>query len=362
MNFSEAVSTWRADQRRFEELGVHFPEAQAYIPDEFRHDFALAMDAQPELATSPNSGIPALFTTFVDPTIFEVLFSPTKATEVLPEVQKGSWLDETVIFPVTEATGEVSSYGDYSANGRAGMNSSFPQRQSYRYQLIKEYGDLEMDRAGLAKINWVAGIDKAAAQSFNRFNNAAYLLGINGMENYGLMNDPNLSAAITPTTKAAGGAAWVLNGKINATANEVYADIEALFYQLVVQTGGIIDQDSAMTMALPNTSAVALTATNSFGVNVGDLMKKNFPNLKTVTVPQYQVRSAANPQGLAAGNLAQLIVGELEGQQTGFTAYAEKMRSHPVIRQLSSYQQKVSASTWGSVIRMPAAIAQMIGI
>lgn len=362
MNYQEAVSTWRADRAHFERLGVVLPDVRQYTPDEWKSDIGIAMDAAPTLFTDPNSAIPAMLTSMIDPEIFEILFSPNKAAEIMGEVKRGTWVDDTIFFPVVEATGETSSYGDYSNNGRAGVNTNWPQRQNYLFQVIKEYGEREMDRAGLAKINWVSAIDKAAALTIDKFFNLSYFFGIAGLQNYGLLNDPDLSAAIAPAPKAGGGTAWVVNGYINATANEIYLDIEALYYRLVTQTGGLVDQETKMVLALGTNAAVAMTATNSFNVNVSDLLKKNFPNLTIVQAVQYNARTAANPQGVAAGNFVQLAATELEGQKTGFAAYSEKMRAHPIIRHMSSFRQKVSAGTWGAVIRMPAAVAAMVGV
>src|SRR5229473_114612 len=110
MNFQEAQSTWRADRAHFERLGVVMPEVTTYIPDEWKRDYTLAMDAQPALFTSPNSAVPAMLTTMIDPDVFEIVFAPSKAAEILGEVRRGTWLDDTIMFPVVEATGEVSSY------------------------------------------------------------------------------------------------------------------------------------------------------------------------------------------------------------------------------------------------------------
>ena len=109
-------------------------------------------------------------------------------------------------------------------------------------------------------------------------------------------------------------------------------------------------------------SAVALTATNSFNVNVYDLLKKNFPNIRFETAVQYGVLSASNPQGVAAGNMVQMIAENVEGQDTGYCAFNEKMRSHPIVRGLSSFKQKLTAGTWGAVVRMPVAFASMVGV
>jgi len=365
MNLHEAIAAFEADKPFLEARGISWApgaEVKAYLPDAFRRDFTLAMDAQPSLVTDPNSAVPAMLTTLIDPQIYRVLFAPTKAAEIATEVRKGTWLDETTMFPVVEFTGEVSSYGDYAENGRAGANTNWPQRQSYLFQVIKEYGERELERAGLARINWISEVNMAAANILVRYQNLTYHYGVAGLQNYGLFNDPNLSAALTPAPKAAGGTAWVQNGAVVATANEIYNDIEALFIKLVNQNGGLVDRNTRMTLALSPASEAALTATNSFNVNVSDLLKKNFPNLRVVSDYLYGAQSSANPQGVVAGNLMQLIADEVEGQRTVFCAYNEKMRAHPIIRATSSFRQKETSGTWGAVFRYPAGLAQMVGI
>lgn len=363
-NLSDAKAAWAFDSARFAEMGAVLPDVSSYITEEMRRDFSIAMDAQPALSTSPNAGIPAFLTTMIDPQVFKVLFAPTKAAEILGEVRKGSWTDQTAMFPVVEHTGEVSSYGDHSENGRAGANTAFPQRQSYLYQTIVEYGELELERAGLAKINYVAELDAAAANNMNRFQNLSYFFGVAGLENYGLLNDPNLSASLTPATKAspASGNTWFYNNAPNCTANEVYNDILALFTQLVAQTGGLVDASTPMVLAMSPASAVALSFTNSFGITAEDILKKSYPNIKVETAVQYGVKSTSNPNGVVGGNLMQLIATSVEGQETGYCAFNEKMRAHPIIRQLSGYRQKRTGGTWGAVIRQPMNIASMLGI
>ena len=363
MNHAEAKAKWLSDCARFAQYGAYVPEGvQTYVVDEWRNNVNLAMDAIPALTTGPNGAIPALLTTLVDPQVFEILFAPTKAAEMLGETRKGTWTDETAMFPVVEQTGEVTSYGDHSNNGRSGVNTAWPQRQSYLYQTVKEYGDREAERAGLAKINWIGEIDKAAASVMNRFLNKTYFYGVAGLQNYGLFNDPNLPAALTPATKAATGTAWINGTAVVATANEVYNDIQVLFANLVNVTGGLVDMSTPLVLAMSPLSSTALLTTNSFGISVNDLLKKNFPNITIETAVQYGVKSTANPEGVAAGNLVQMIAKSIEGQDTGYCAFNEKMRAHQPIRGLSHVQQKVTGGTWGAIIRMPVAFVQMVGI
>lgn len=364
MNRQEAITSWTADRPLHEARGVFLPPSvKMYTPDEYRADYRLAMDAQPGLQTDPNSAVPMMLTTMIDPAVFKVLFAANKAAEIFGEVRKGTWLDETAMFPTVEYTGEVSSYGDFNENARSGANTNWPQRQSYLFQTHKEYGEREMERAGLARINWVGEVDASAANSLARFLNVSYFFGVSGLQNYGLLNDPNLSASLTPSTKAESGygTLWILNG-IPCAANEIFADIQALFYQLTVQTAGLVEATDKMCLAMSPQSQVALTATNTFGVNVYDLLKKNFPNIRFDTAVQYGKTSSSNPYGIAAGNMVQLIAETIDGQDTGYCSFNEKMRAHPIIRKTSSFRQKVTSGTWGAVIRMPVGIASMVGV
>ena len=366
MSHAEAVQLWAEHRGMLAQRGVTMPDVRSYVPDEFRYDFGMAMDAvsaQPGLsATDPNSAIPVIFTTMVDPKVFKALFAPNKAAVIMGEERRGTWVDDTIMLPITEAEGEVSSYGDYADSGTVNTNANWPQRQAYLFQVVKQYGERELERAGLARINWVSELDYSAALMLNKFSNLTYFFGVQGLQNYGLLNDPHLNASLTPATKAWGGTTWYNGTNIAATANEIYLDIENTFAQLVTQTAGLVNRETPMVLALSPSSEAALTATNSFNVNVSDLLKKNFPNLKVENAVQYGVLSATNPQGVAAGNFMQLIAKEVEGMETGYCSFNEKMRAHKLIPMMSSFKQKVSGGSWGCILRITATIASMVGI
>jgi hypothetical protein len=318
-------------------------------------DNVLAMDAQPQAVTQSNSGIPAFLSTFIDPKIIDILVAPMKATEIVgAETKKGDWVMETALFPVSEATGETSAYGDYSENGQAGSNTNYVNRQSFHYQVFTQWGERELEKAGLGKIDWASRLNLASVQVLNKFQNKSYFFGVAGLENYGLLNDPSLPASITPTIKAAGGTAW-LNSNLqpNAQALEVVADVQTLFAQLQNQTFGLVELDSDMTLAMSPVSEVAMTFTNQFNNPVADLLKKIFPNLKIKNAPEYAT---------ASGNLVQLIVDTVEGQRTAETAFTEKLRAHPIVIGSSNFKQKKSQGTWGTIIYRPIFIASMIGV
>ncbi len=331
------------------EYGIHIPMAQDYLNPDLRGDYSLAMDAQPAMVTVSNAGIPAFLTNFIDPEMIRVLVTPMKAAQILGETKKGDWTMLTTQFPVVESTGEVSSYGDYSNNGSVNSNVNYVSRQSYQFQTVTQWGERELEMAGLGKIDYAANLNTASALTMGKFMNKSYFFGIAGLTCYGLLNDPSLIAPITPlATGTASGTLW--STKDGAA---IYGDIQALYGKLVTQTRGLVARDAPMKLALSPEMEVNLTKTNQYNVNVSDQLKKNFPNMTVESAVEYAT---------TGGQLAQLIVDDIDGQKTGYCAFAEKMRAHPVKVELSSFAQKKSGSTWGAIIRQPLAIAQMLGL
>lgn len=178
------------------DYGIILPGAQAYLPPEYAADYGLAMDAQPALVTAANSGIPAYFTNYVEPELIRVLVTPMKASQILGETKKGDWTTLSAQFPIAESAGEVSSYGDYSNNGIVTSNVNWVPRQSYHFQTFTRWGERELDMYGAARIGWAAELNVASALTLNKFQNKSYFYGIAGLANYGLLNDPSLSAPI----------------------------------------------------------------------------------------------------------------------------------------------------------------------
>lgn len=336
-----------------ETVGIHFMGVDPqFQPDKvrLRQDVnGYACDAQPTMISVGNSGIPAFLSTFVDPKLIEVLLAPMKAQEIVGnEIQKGDWTTETAMFQMIEATGQVSTYGDYAKGGRAGVNVNWPQRQSYHYQVMVEYGEKELARAGLAKIDWANQLRIANVMTLNRFQNATYLFGVADLQNYGLLNDPALSAAITPSTKAAGGTTWAV-----ATVTEMYKDVGLLFAKLQTQTKGLIDTNTPMVLVMSASLQANTVKSNEYGVTFAKLIAEGYPNMQVVTVPEYET---------AGGQVVQLIVPEFSGQRTADLAFTEKLRAHAIVVDNSSFSQKHSQGTWGTLIYRPMFISQTIGV
>lgn len=340
------------ERNEYMSYGLVFDSAITHMlePSDF------AMDAQPSLITTVNGAVPAFLANYLDPKLIEVLVAPMKAEKIFPALKKGVATDITAMFEVVEYTGETSSYGDYNNNGAAGINTQFPQRQSYLYQTVTSWGDMELERAALAKLDLAGRKNTASVLVLNKFQNKTYFFGISGLQNYGILNDPSLTAPVAPGAKAFNtltSGPWTTSGHITATAAEIYLDIQAMFRKVNSQMNGIIDTETPMLLAMSPNSSVALTATNSFNVNVYDQLKKNFPNMRFETAPEYST---------TAGELVQLIVENIDGQETGACCFNEKLRQFPIFRDLSSFRQKKMQGSFGAVIFRPAAISQMLGV
>lgn len=310
-----------------------------------------AMDAQPGLATSVNAGVLLSAVSVIDPEVVRVIFTPMRAAEIMGgEAQKGSWIDQVAYFPQVESTGLVASYGDYSNNGEVDANEQWNYRQPYTWQAFKRWGEQQLERWGAAGLNYAAELDMAMALTFNKFSNKTYFNGVTGLVNYGLLNDPSLPNTVSPLTKAitTDGSRWTY-----ATALEIFNDVKKLYTTLVTQMGGNVEMTDAMTLVLSTTRQPALLTTNDYGLNVEDLIKKAFPNLKIKAAPEYTTGS---------GELLMLIKDDVDGTKTAYPAYTEKMRAHALVTQASSWLQKNSAGTWGTILRYPIAVARMLDI
>ncbi len=325
-------------------LAQHPDDLVVRVIEDAAGNTKVVCDAQPELVLNPNGGIPAYLTMYQDPDMIRVLLSPMRATEIVGSEQRmGDWTTTYAQFMSAQHTAEVSSYGDYNNNGRAGAVFNFPTRQSYLYQTFSEWGELELARAGKARISYASEVNMAAVEGLNKYQNMTYFFGVAGLQNYGLLNDPALPPSIVSAV------AWNDSG---TTPEQVYEQVRRLFVQVQYQSNGVIGMDSPMTLALSNILAPALNKTNQYNVNVIDQIKKNFPNLTVKQAVEYTTSS---------GELVQLIVNKVEGKQTATTAFTEKLRAHAVVVQASSWKQKKSQGTFGTVIKYPYAIASMIG-
>lgn len=324
---------------------------QGFMTDEVK---ARVRAGDAALVTQTNNGVPLWMLTYFDPKVIEILTSPLRAEKIFKPEKRGDWTNPIMQFNLIEHTGEVQPYGDYSEDGDANINVNYPIRQSYTGQTMATWGDKQIAEYGKAKINYHQQKEIAAAKTVKIAHNTIWFYGVAGLMNYGILNDPDLPTPGAPIPAGTGGTliTWAQKATDPNGALYIYADIRSLYTSIVDSSEGLISMDDKMKLVMSNTLSTYLAVKSQFNVSVRESLKEAFSNLEIVTAPEYST---------AAGELVQLIVDEVEGVPTGILAYTELERSHGVVRSVSSYKEKKSFGSWGSVIFRPFGIAGLLG-
>lgn len=328
------------------QYGFVFPNARMWLSPENRA--RIAEDAA--LVTTPNTTVPAELLAYIDPMVIEIMTAPRRAREIFGEEKKGDWTTPYAKWRADEMTGRTEPYSDYANGTTSGVNSEWQTRPQYIFQTSITYGDLEVAMSSAAKVNLAASKQRAAANVIDIDQNRFYLLGVAGKEIYGILNDPNLPDAITAGATGTGSSTkWA-----DKTTTQIYNDILALFAELSSQSSGLIDRDTPLKLCLSPEMAVRLGAATDFNVSVLDMLTRYFSNIRIVTVPELH--------SMTAGETVFLIAPEVNGQKSGLLAFGEKIRALRVIPDMSSFRQKYVGTTYGGIVLMPFAFAQMTGM
>ena len=328
------------------QYGFVFPNARMWLSPENRA--RIAEDAA--LVTTPNTTVPAELLAYIDPMVIEIMTAPRRAREIFGEEKKGDWTTPYAKWRADEMTGRTEPYSDYANGTTSGVNSEWQTRPQYIFQTSITYGDLEVAMSSAAKVNLAASKQRAAANVIDIDQNRFYLLGVAGKEIYGILNAPNLPDAITAGATGTGSSTkWA-----DKTTTQIYNDILALFAELSSQSSGLIDRDTPLKLCLSPEMAVRLGAATDFNVSVLDMLTRYFSNISIVTVPELH--------SMTAGETVFLIAPEVNGQKSGLLAFGEKIRALRVIPDMSSFRQKYVGTTYGGIVLMPFAFAQMTGM
>lgn len=318
--------------------GFHFHGARAWIDGNVP---ALAQDAA--LVTTPNTTVPVEFTAYIDPLVVEILTGVRNARAVFEEVKKGDWTTSYEKWRADEIVGTTQPYSDYQNGTTSDVNSNWIAREQYVFQTVIKYGDREVDMAAQAKIELAASKQRAAATIIDIDANKFYLLGVQGKAIYGILNDPNLPNATSVT-------AWA-----SKTTANIYADIlNSLFGPLASRSGGHVTNASPLKLLVSPEMNVLLGKATDYNVSVLDMLNKYFSNLEIVVLPELHSQ--------LSGETIFMVAPEVNGTPTGQLAFGDKMRMGRVIPEMSSFRQKVVATTYGGLVYQPFAFSSITGM
>lgn len=307
----------------------------------------LANDAA--MVTAANSGVPVEFTSYIDPMVIPILTATHGAREIFGEAKKGDWTTSYARFQTSEITGEVEAYTDYGQGGASDVNPTFPVRTQYIYQTNIRYGDREVDVASRARLQLAADKQRAAATVIDIASNKFALYGVAGLEIYGLLNDPNLPASVTPLPNAAHNTKWD-----NKSTKEIYEDVLYLFSKMAERGAGHIDANTELVLATSPATQVQLGKATDFNISARQMLETYFPKIRFVVLPEL----ATATEGISI----LLVAPTIEGLPTAQIGFSEKFRAMRLIPESSSFHQKFVGSSYGTIIYRPFAIGKMTGV
>lgn len=307
----------------------------------------LANDAA--MVTAANSGVPVEFTSYIDPMVIPILTATHGAREIFGEAKKGDWTTSYARFQTSEITGEVETYTDYGQGGASDVNPTFPVRTQYIYQTNIRYGDREVDVASRARLQLAADKQRAAATVIDIASNKFALYGVAGLEIYGLLNDPNLPAIISPLSNADTKTLWA-----DKSTKEIYEDVLYLFSKMADRGAGHIDANTELVLATSPATQVQLGKATDFNISARQMLETYFPKIRFVVLPELATKTD--------GTSILLVAPTIEGLPTAQIGFSEKFRAMRLIPESSSFHQKFVGSSYGTIIYRPFAIGKMTGV
>lgn len=307
----------------------------------------LANDAA--MVTAANSGVPVEFTSYIDPMVIPILTATRGAREIFGEAKKGDWTTSYARFQTSEITGEVEAYTDYGQGGASDVNPTFPVRTQYIYQTNIRYGDREVDVASRARLQLAADKQRAAATVIDIASNKFALYGVAGLEIYGLLNDPNLPAAVTPLPNADSKTLWA-----EKSTKEIYEDVLYLFGKMADRGAGHIDANTELVLATSPATQVQLGKATDFNISARQMLETYFPRIRFAALPELATSTG--------GTSILLVAPTIEGLPTAQIGFSEKFRAMRLIPESSSFHQKFVGSSYGTIIYRPFAIGKMTGV
>lgn len=307
----------------------------------------LANDAA--MVTAANSGVPVEFTSYIDPMVIPILTATRGAREIFGEAKKGDWTTSYARFQTSEITGEVEAYTDYGQGGASNVNPTFPVRTQYIYQTNIRYGDREVDVASRARLQLAADKQRAAATVIDIASNKFALYGVAGLEIYGLLNDPNLPANVSPLPNADNKTLWA-----EKSTKEIYEDVLHLFSKMANRGAGHIDANTELVLATSPATQVQLGKATDFNISARQMLETYFPKIRFVALPELATETG--------GTSILLVAPTIEGLPTAQIGFSEKFRAMRLIPESSSFHQKFVGSSYGTIIYRPFAIGTMTSV
>jgi hypothetical protein len=298
----------------------------------------------------PSSGVPNVLTTVWTTRFFKQIYQSTPFRELTTPDQQGVFGTTNVKYPLIQGSGVSKLYADHAGLGDSSMNLNYLTQQTVTLQRTLTYGDMQTAVMGMAKVDYVAWLREYTADLIALDQNNIGFNGFDGMQCYGLLNNPGLLPEI-----AAANGQWV-DGDYASVVSDIITTVQS------IQTlgAGQVKTDSEFIIGLPPVAFGALLYQNSLGMSVKAYIEGVYTKCKFIQVQNYT--GTGTPLGSVAPNRMQVIFKQIGGQDTALGVFSSLYNSHGVVRLLSSYNEKISYVLAGTVLTMPIGVATMSGI
>lgn len=323
----------------------------------------LASDADTFEFNIPSSGVPEVFTTVWTNRVIKQMLKLLTINEVADPWQQGSFGTMNIQIPVQTISGYAQPYSDNSMNGNTSVNYNWINRRVGYFEQSISYGDMQQAQFGLAKMDYVSDLRNAMTETVAQEQNDIAFSGYQGIPDtdlphiYGVINDPNLNAFITLPDD---GEDPTLNPSTEwryKTFEEQVRDFILMATQLSTQGGGRLTSQSSGVLALPTTAEPATNKANMYGKTFTSYLKENYPNIRIVTVPNFD----ATLTGLS-DTVGMLMLDTDDGQKPFSELYTIKWQGHRPVPLASSISEKISYGVGGSICKYPLLVVSVTGI
>lgn len=266
--------------------------------------------------------------------------------------EAGNWYDDTVIQQVASPVGKAELYGDNTNIPFASYGTQYETRGIVRYEQGFEVTKLAEAREAAGGINMAAESRGAAVLSLEIARNRLGFYGFfNGTTRaFGLLNDPDL-----PAYGAAAAKIYSL-----MTFEELTTEIATQLGQIMVNSGGNVDQNSAYTIVLPLGYSTIMTKPNTFGLTPMAWLMENYPKTRIEYAPEF---IAANGGANVAYYFAESIEdGSTDGGQAIVQVVPAKFFNIGSEPRAKGYVEDFGSATAGVMVKRPYLFRRRTGV
>ena len=326
------------------------------------HAYSIVQQFRDDAYSTTSSGTPSYLTTVWTNKFYEVITRKTVFEEISHSFQQGTWGITNIKIPFISYASNYALYTDFGVQGDSSANVNWMDRQVVNFERPIIYGDLAVAQMSLGKIDLIGRLREATMRQIKLHQDAIGFFGYSANMNiYGLLNDPSLAPTIVAGNKLNGAGLSTPTLWQYGSYFEIIADIIALRQSITNRAGGNDEDDELCYLLLPPSVWNYLLTTSPMGnMTVKDWIEQNYKNMRLIKAPLLQ--GTGTPIGSSTPNYAVLIFDKIDNQECLLNAFVTLYNSHGVIRQASSYQEKISYSLGGAIVSNAIGIQIMRGI